>query len=410
MRFLIFKIALILFCHVSLMQANNPLLNRNRSLRVDLILSGDAQKNSVSVHSICAYPHGGTGLWGGVNDGMGEYRYTLFSKKNHQVVYQDGFSSLFDEWAISDFEGKKPIDFQQVIVMPMPLEPVELVVDKRNKKGYYYPMLKQDINPGEVPDFVAPFRGQVKRLAGQDSSNEKVNVLVVAEGYTTAEKGKFDADAARFAAYFMKSLPYANHAGSIIINSVFYPSKQSGCINPLQNKYPETVLGSSFNTFGSDRYLQTLHIFDLADYAAVAPHDLIVVLVNSNVYGGGGVFNSFAIGSASHHESMAVMMHEIGHAFGGLADEYYTSDVPYSDFYASDVEPWEPNITTLVEFDKKWKSDVDSGKAGLVEGAGYAAKGIYRSQDFCMMKELSSPLCEICQKAVVARIHLITGN
>ncbi len=410
MRFLIFKITLLLFCHVAIMQADDTLLNRNRSLRVNLILRGDAHACSVSVHSVCSYPHGGSGMLSGFNSNQGEYRITQKKKKTHQMAYQDGFSSLFDEWATSDFEGKSPIDFQQVIVMPMPLQAVELIVDKRNREGAYIQILKQDIVPDDVPEFVSPFRGEVKKLAGDGSAGEKVDVLVVAEGYTEAQKAKFEADAKRFANYFLLSSPYAQHAGSIAIRSVFHPSKQSGCIHPLNHAYPETVLGASFNTFGSERYLQTLHLFDLADYAAVAPHDLIVVLVNSPIYGGGGVFNSFAIGSADNSMSMAVLMHEIGHAFGGLADEYFDSDVPYSDFYSATVEPWEPNITTLVDFDSKWKNDVDQGQARLVEGAGYAAKGIYRSQNDCLMKSLSYPLCRVCQKAVAARISLITGN
>lgn len=401
---------MLLFCQVALSQGVNSLVDQERSLRVDLLMRGDAKNTTMKVRGICAFPQGGTGLWGGFNAGRGEYRFTLVSKTNHRLVYQDGFSSLFDEWASSDFPGKTPVEFQQVLVMPMPLEDVELIVDKRSKKGYYYPILKQDIKVGQVPGFKHPFMAEVNQLAGSNSPSQAVDVLLVAEGYPESEKNKFKADAGRFVEYFLSSVPFAGCANAFNIHSVFYPSRQSGCIQPNQGKNPETVLGASFNTFGSERYLQTLNIFTLADYAAAAPHDLIVVLVNTNEYGGGGVFNSFAIGSVDHPLSMAVLMHEIGHAFAGLGDEYYDSEVPYSDFYSADVEPWEPNITTLVDFDSKWKTDMANGSVGLVEGAGYSAKGIYRAQEHCLMKALNAPFCQVCQKAVAARIRLVVGE
>ncbi len=410
MRFLIFNFYLFLFCHVALSQGVNSLVDKRRSLRVDLLLSGDVTNVTMKVRGISAYNQGGTGLWGGHNSGQGEYRFTLVAKNSQCVVYQDGFSSLFDEWASSDFPGKTPVEFQQVLVMPMPMDDVELIVDKRSKKGYYYPILKQDIKVGQVAGFKPPFIAEVNQLVGFNPSSQMVDVLLVAEGYTESEKNKFKADAARFVEYFLSSVPFAGCANALNIHSVFYPSRQSGCIQPNQGKNPETVLGASFNTFGSERYLQTLNIFTLADYAAAVPHDLIVVLVNTSEYGGGGVFNSFAIGSVDHPLSMAVLMHEIGHAFAGLGDEYYDSEVPYSDFYSADVEPWEPNITTLVDFDSKWKADMANGSVGLVEGAGYSAKGIYRAQEHCLMKALNAPFCQVCQKAVATRIRLVVGE
>ena len=130
---------------------------------------------------------------------------------------------------------------------------------------------------------------------------------------------------------------------------------ESGTDIPGERVYVNTVLNSSFYTFGTDRYLTTQDIKSVNDYAAVAPHDNIIVLINSNKYGGGGVYNYYSGTTAGHPLSPKVFIHEFGHGFAGLADEYYSSDVAYDEFYPLNVEPWEPNITTMVNFDSKWK-------------------------------------------------------
>jgi hypothetical protein len=173
-------------------------------------------------------------------------------------------------------------------------------------------------------------------------------------------------------------------------------------------------LNSSFYTFGTDRYLTTQDIKSVNDFAALVPHDNIIVLINSSKYGGGGVYNYYSGTTAGHVSSGKVFIHEFGHGFAGLGDEYYTSDVAYDEFYPLTVEPWEPNITTRVNFDSKWKSMIASetpvptpaedrykNVTGLFEGGGYSAKGIWRPEMDCRMKSNGPKgYCSVCREAV----------
>ncbi len=140
------------------------------------------------------------------------------------------------------------------------------------------------------------------------------------------------------------------------------------------------------------------------------------VLVNSDVYGGGGMYNFYAIGTADNEQTIQVFVHEFGHSFAGLADEYFYTETGYDDFYDIRFEPWEPNITTLVDFDKKWKDLLAAGTPvptpldtsysegiGVFEGGGYLSKGIYRPMNHCMMRDLK-PFCPVCRRAVLRMV------
>ena len=152
------------------------------------------------------------------------------------------------------------------------------------------------------------------------------------------------------------------------------------------------------------------------------PCDAIFILVNSEIYGGGGMYNFYAIGTADNPHTIRVFVHELGHSFAGLADEYFQSEVAYNDFYDLRIEPWEPNITTLVDFDRKWKDMLPSGtpvptpteapytdKTGVFEGGGYRDKGIYRPMDHCMMRDMAA-FCPVCRRAILRMIDFLTDK
>lgn len=410
MRLLIFNLSLIFFSCTA--QQNQPTSQTSDggTLRIDLILRGDTNNTQCKIADIKKYKTGGTGLYTGHNTTMGQYRFTLYSHENGSIIYQDGFSTLYEEWITTDFPGKEPIDFEQLIETPMPQQTIRFVLEKRNSKGDMIAVLDSVITPASIKTHIPNASIRVKKLAINGNPQKKVDVLVLAEGYTDKEQDEFFNDANRFKHYFFSCAPFNLYEKDFNISAAFLPSKQTGCGNPSKNYKPLTVLGSTFNTFGSERYLQTLNLFKMGDYASCAPHDLIVVLVNSPIYGGGGVFNSFAIGSADNSKSMRVMMHEIGHAFAGLADEYYDSEVPYTRFYTAGIEPWEPNITNLSNFASKWEKEMNGTDINLVEGAGYEAKGMFRSSEQCMMKSLEAPFCKVCQIAIVKRIQLVCGK
>ncbi len=118
-----------------------------------------------------------------------------------------------------------------------------------------------------------------------------------------------------------------------------------------------------YNTFGTPRYVLTEENKSLRDIAGAVPYDFITILVNDNRYGGGGIFNLYttcftkAVKEGKEWEMDYVYVHEFGHCFSGLGDEYYNSQVSYVDFYPKDVEPWEPNVTrTNTKENLKWRS------------------------------------------------------
>jgi hypothetical protein len=233
---------------------------------------------------------------------------------------------------------------------------------------------------------------------------------------------KFKNDILRLTDSLFRVKPFSEYKAKFNIYAVLAPSAEAGADVPGMGIWVNTLVNSSFYTFDEDRYLTTLDYWKVRDVAALAPYDQIYVLVNTSKYGGGGVYNHYNLTSADNSLSPQVFIHEFGHGFAGLGDEYYTSSVAYSDFYPTDVEPWEPNLTTLVNFDTKWKSMLDPGtpvptpaqapylrSAGVFEGGGYVAKGVYRSAVDCRMKSnVPDNFCRVCENAIEKMILFLT--
>jgi hypothetical protein len=200
------------------------------------------------------------------------------------------------------------------------------------------------------------------------------------------------------------------------------PSEDAGADIPGAGIWKNTLVNSSFYTFDSERYLTTLDFWKVKDIAALAPYDQIYILVNTEKYGGGGIYNHYNLTSTGNQHSSTVFIHEFGHGFAGLGDEYYTSDVSYTDFYSPEIEPWEPNLTTLVNFSEKWENLLIPGTpvptpespeyintTGVFEGGGYVAKGVYRPAVNCRMKSNNSEhFCQVCEKTIEQMILFLT--
>lgn len=215
---------------------------------------------------------------------------------------------------------------------------------------------------------------------------------------------------------------FKDHKSDFNVWAVCLRSQDSGVDHPHKGIFRNTALNSGYNTFGSERYLTTPDMKSIRDAVWNVPCDAVFILANEPVYGGGGMYNMYAIGSADNERTLGVFLHEFGHSLGGLADEYYTSDVAYEAMYKPGVEPWEPNITTLADFDSKWKDMLKPGipvptpltaeyrdGLGVFEGAGYSAKGIYRPYDHCMMRDLVD-FCPVCAKEIVRVINYLTDK
>ena len=230
---------------------------------------------------------------------------------------------------------------------------------------------------------------------------------------------KFRRDAKRMTDYFLSIEPYSKNADRFNFYAIESPSEETGVTIPGKGVYVNTNIHSSFYTFDMDRYLTTFDTKSVYDIAACVPYDAVFVLVNSDRYGGGGFFNHYCESTVDHKLSEIVAIHEFGHEFAGLADEYYTSEITYSDYYNLKYEPWEPNITTNINFGSKWKnlvpdgipiptprSDKFKGVTGMFEGGGYLSRGIYSPVMDCRMKSNEAPgFCPVCSEAISKMIR-----
>ena len=280
-------------------------------------------------------------------------------------------------------------------------------------------MFTLTVHPNDVQitrDTVANY--PTEKIMGTHDPANAVDLVFVPEGYTQAEMGKFREDAKRFAGYLMSWAPFRDYKDKFNFWIVEAPSLDEGTDMPELGIWKRTLVNSGFNTFGTPRYLTTSDVFTLRDVAGNAPYDQICILVNTDRYGGGGIYNFYNLCTSDNKSSAFVFCHEFGHAFASLADEYVEEDLQTASMYNLKVEPSDPNITTLVNFGKKWKSMVSVGTPiptpatnkddrtiGAYEGAGYMKKGIYRPQMDCSMRSVRNDyFCAVCRDAITKMI------
>ena len=229
----------------------------------------------------------------------------------------------------------------------------------------------------------------------------------MAEGYQGDELQTYLNDCRKAVKALFEHEPFKSMQDRFNIIALLSTSKDSGVSVPSQGIWKETALGSHFDTFYVERYLTTLHLKRLHDVLAGTPYEHIIILTNTTTYGGGGIYNSYNLAAAHGPMYEPVVVHEFGHSFGGLGDEY-----PYGDsdpMYFADTEPWEPNLTTQHHFHGKWENLIREGKAGLVEGGGYLSHGVWRGQEDCRMRTNEYPtFCPVCQQALTRLIKFYT--
>jgi len=392
------------------------------SLRIDLILAGNSQTQTAYLLDLKKEPY-----WGGTRKnlidpfGYGEYRLFVLDNNSKDTIYTYGFCTLFEEWRTTAEAKEMSKAFYQTVTMPFPKNKIDIEIKGRQKDGSYVSLYKTVIDPDSYSiSRDKPRKATVTKVVDNGSSDKNVDIVFIAEGYTADEQDKFITDIKRLTDYLFSFPPYVKLKKKFNIWAVGAVSEESGCDDPRQNIWVNTAVNSSFNTFNVDRYLESYDVRSIRDYAANAPYDQIYVLVNSKKYGGGGIFNHFSLTTVDNGRSKEVFLHEFGHAFAGLADEYYNSEVAYNDFFNLDVEPWQPNITTLVDFSKKWESMLADGtpvptpptdtlSVGVYEGGGYVAKGVYRPALNCRMHTNEAKgFCPVCQKAIVDMINFLT--
>jgi hypothetical protein len=340
----------------------------DQALRVDLYQSGDAKAETVTIHRISEEP-----LWPESKAGLippfdyGRYVFRVYDAASNRLIFSRGFDTMFGEYKTTSpaLAGTVRV-FERSVRFPAPKRPVLFVIEQRDKRSLLHPVFSQIIDPADYHILrERPATGDAiadVRITGDPHS--KVDLLFLAEGYTARDADKFRADVDRMTAALFAVEPYKSLADRFNVRSVFRPSAERGMDEPRQRAYRKTVLGASFNAFDLDRYMLIEEDHLMHEIAAEAPYDVLAVLVNSARYGGGSIGLDYCVTTVDHAASPQVFVHELGHSFAYLADEYYQSEVSYNDFYPKGVEPLEPNITALLDPSRvKWADLLSPGIA-----------------------------------------------
>lgn len=402
---------------------------QNSTLRVDYSFMGNHQHQCIALEELRSVEG-----WSGrrVNlDSLplkGNGQITMRDATTQQVIYTTSFSSLFQEWQTTEEATQLSKAFENVFQLPMPKKDADVTVtlfDTRQRVSAQFThrvkvgdILIRPVSLKHLPDH--------RMLRKGGNHQNCIDIAIVAEGYTVQEREQFYAHAQMAADEILNNPPFCDFRDRINIIGVALNSRESGVSIPGKGIWKETALKSNFDTFYSERYLTTLHLKELNDSLAGLPYEHIVILANTDNYGGGGIYNSYTLAAARHATFLPVVVHEFGHSFGDLADEYYYDD-QYEQFYFPDVEPWEQNITTLQDFSSKWKDllpentpvptptagipENDMQRIGVYEGGGYQSKGVFRGYRDCRMRTNGVPgFCKVCRRALERLIRFYTED
>lgn len=392
-----------------------------KRMRIDYFHTGTKTEEFFSLDQVYEEP-----VWAGSRTNLidtlnlGAYQVRVYDLATNQLIYSHGFSSIFGEWRTTDEAAQNIFrTFSESVLIPYPKYPIQLVIAARDRSNHFTEKWNFTIDPSSR--FVnrtphgqgIPYTTWVKNGAVATH----VDLAVLAEGYTKEEMKKFQNDADRLLKVLFSTSPYDTMRQAFNVYLVETPSSQSGTDEPRENVWVSTALETTFNFFDLARYLMTTDNKAMRDYLGSIPYDAIIILVNTQKYGGGGIYNLYATCPSDNQWSSYVFVHEFGHSFAGLGDEYYTSEVTFNEFYPRGVEPWEPNITALLNpTELKWKDLVTAGTpiptppdsakypfptVGAFEGAGYAAKGLYRpSIDCIMFSRTLNKFDPVCNRAI----------
>jgi hypothetical protein len=443
------------------------------TVRVDYMHSGNAKQEHYALERVLiealpwpGHPHNNIDT---TNRGVNLFE--VRDKASGELIYSRGFSTVFAEWQSTAEAANLQRGFQESLRFPKPNKPVNLRILKRDAKNQFQMIWSVDVDTDAIDVIKKQTPTKLKPIPIHVSGNsaEKVDLLIMGDGYTQKEMAKFVADAKRMSKYLFTVSPFKERAQDFNVWALAVATKESGVSRPSTGQYRESSLGTRYDIFGSERYVLTLDNRALRDIAQHAPYEFIEILVNNETYGGGGIFGQFSTAAAGNDWSNYLFVHEFAHHFAGLADEYYTSPVAYQTGVEILAEPWEPNVTALKDPNLlKWRQHVAVGTAlptawpkatyeaasrdyqkiraqlrkdnrpesemsalfkkdltestlmfskdanfqriGAFEGANYEAKGYYRSQMQCLMFDRSEKFCHVCQDGIRSVIDLYTKS
>ncbi len=474
-------------------------------MRVDYYHTGNSHEEWFSLDRVVLEPLEWPGNLNKAIDEsqLGDYLFEVRERDSGKLVYSRGFNSVFGEWKTTEEARHGNRTFSESLRFPTPDVAVEVSLKERAGSGFQE-VSSRDMAGGATgvsagPESAAerartpvappawkevwktvvdpkdkfidrsrpPSPGALLELQKMGDPATKVDLLVLGDGYTAAERGKFEQDARRFMEALFSTSPFREHQKDFNVWGLCPAAEESGVARPSSGIYRRSPVGAAYDTFGTERYVLTTENRALRDVASFAPYEFIEILVNGQTYGGGGIFNQYATVAIDNPWAGYVGVHEFGHQFGGLADEYYTSDVAYLPAEKK-TEPWEPNVTALLdpanlkwkdlvaagtpiptpwdkeEFDRferdiqrqrkelraagKSEAEMDelfrkerekedamlgsekfAGKVGAFEGANYETKGYYRPEVDCIMFTRQKTFCAVCRRAIERVIGMYAG-
>ena len=417
------RFSIIAFCvlaPLALMAQKSPKFDKyfdNATLRIDYYRQGNFNYDTCILKGFVKQ----NTLWAGSLTQLldpidnGEYRLLVKDAATGKELYSRCYNSLFHEYRDTKPGHDSVATFEEVMLMPMPKKPVLVCLQKRDEKQKFQTTAVFPFDPGSEAAMTPSNATTPIKLLYNGDSHKKIDVVIVAEGYGKKDERKMREDFDKFTSYLLGQEPFKSRQKDFNVWGVGFLADESGVTNPLKNHYVNSAVGSSYNTFGSDRYLMTMQLFKLHDLLSGCPYDHIIIMANCDTYGGGAIYNFYAF-SAVQEMSMWILPHELGHSIGGLADEYVDEELSYNDIHKMDQEPLEANITTLVDFASKWQDLVpkktpiptppvkglgrhDNGPIGVYEGGGYQPHGIYRPCTKCMMRDYAD-FCPVCTRTL----------
>ncbi len=462
------QIALLVFCS-SIGLAAQP-----ETMRLDYYHTGDAKSEVFSIDRVVIEPLPWPGNLSQTIDrsNLGKYYFEVKDQRTRNILYSRGFASIYGEWETTDEAKLLTRTFHESLRFPAPAVPVEIVLKKRDAKNVFKEIWTITVDPKDQfvdrskPATPAP----LITIQKSGEPENKVDFLIMGDGYTAAEAKKFEADARRMTEVLFSTSPFKENRRHFNVWAIAPPAHESGISRPSTGVYRDSPLGATYDAFGSERYVLTFDNRALRKAAQFAPYEFIEILANNRTYGGGGIFNLYSTVSADNAFANYVFVHEFGHHFAGLADEYYTSSVAYAP--ASDrVEPWEPNVTALLDVSTlKWRDLVSpfahvtpiptpwskeefeaysreiqrrrtelrrnkrpeeemealfreelahekelfakekhAGQVGAFEGAMYEARGFYRPEIDCIMFTRTDQFCKVCRRAIEQVIRMYSS-
>jgi IgA peptidase M64/peptidase M64-like protein len=431
------------------------------TMRLDYFHTGNSTQEMFSVDRIVVEPLPWPGDPSKLLDdtNLGSYFFEVHDRADGRLLYSRGFSSIFGEWVTTDEAKTVNRTFSESLRFPAPSTPVKIVVKKRTD-GQLREVWSTSIDSKDkfVDTSRPPSPGPLLTIQKTGEPATKVDLLILGDGYTAAERSKFEHDARRFTEILFGTSPFREHRQNFNVWGLCPAAQESGVSRPSGGVHHRSPLGTTYDTFDTERYVLTTDNRSLRDIASFAPYEFIEILVNGNTYGGGGIFNLYATVASDSEWSSYVFVHEFGHHFAGLADEYYTSQVAYAPATRR-FEPWEPNVTALLDpTNLKWKDLVTPGtpiptlwrkqefenyereiqnrrrqireqnrpesemdalfreerkkedellaadkyarNVGAFEGANYEAHGYYRPQENCIMFTRHDTFCAVCRHAI----------